>query len=69
MTDAASMFKQRQRATWSAGHWDRVAELFDGARRRAAEAGVAVDWIEATDGSVRFPQECLLTVARFDAGR
>ena len=27
MTDGAMMFKQRQRATWSAGKWDRVAEL------------------------------------------
>jgi len=27
MTDGATMFKQRQRATWSAGNWDRVGQL------------------------------------------
>ena len=27
MTDGSMMFKLRQRATWSAGKWDRVAEL------------------------------------------
>lgn len=105
MTDAASMFKQRQRATWSAGNWDRVAdlivpvggtviaaaglepgmavldvgtgsggnisipaallgaevtgsdltpELFDEARRRAGNAGVTVDWVEADAEALPF---------------
>lgn len=106
MTDGATMFKQRQRATWSAGNWDRVAELivpvgrevlavadlqpgmavldvgtgsgsniaipaaqlgaqvtgsdltpelFDEARRRAAEAGVEVEWVEADAEALPFP--------------
>jgi SAM-dependent methyltransferase len=106
MTDGAMMFKQRQRATWSAGKWDRVAELivpvgqavlaaadlepgmvvldvgtgsgstisipaaqmgakvtgsdltpelFDDARRRAVEAGVEVDWVEADAEALPFP--------------
>ena len=107
MTDAASMFKQRQRATWSAGNWDRVAELivpvgrtviaaglepgmavldvgtgsggnisipaaqmgavvtgsdltpelFDEARRRAAEAGVEVTWVEADAEALPFADD------------
>ncbi len=108
MTDGATMFKQRQRATWRAGHWDRVAELvipvgqvvigaaalepgmtvldvgtgsgsnisipaaqlgavvtgsdltpelFDDARRRAAEAGVEVEWVEADAEALPFPDD------------
>jgi len=108
MTDAAAMFKQRQRATWSAGHWDRVAELivpvgrtviaaadlepgmvvldvgtgsgsnisipaaqlgadvtgsdltpelFDEARRRAAEAAVTVTWVEADAEALPFADD------------
>ena len=108
MTDVATMFKQRQRATWSAGNWDRAAdlivpvgkvvlasadvqpgmevldvgtgsgsnisipaaqmgakvtgsdltpELFDAARRRAAEAGVEVDWVEADAEALPFDDD------------
>lgn len=106
MTDVATTFKQRQRATWSAGDWDSTAELivpvgrvvlaaagvepgmqvldvgtgsgsnisvpaaamgarvtgsdltpelFGAARRRAAEAGVEVEWVEADAEALPFP--------------
>ena len=105
MSDGATIFKQRQRAVWGAGNWDRASELirpvgkvvleigdvqpgmdvldvgtgsggnisipaalkganvtgsdltpelFDAARRRAAEAGVEVDWVEADAEALPF---------------
>src|SRR5687768_3328047 len=108
MSDVATMFKQRQRATWSAGRWDKVAELivpvgqvvldaadlepgmdvldvgtgsgsnisipaalrganvtgsdltpelFDAARRRASEAGVEVEWVEADAEALPFDDD------------